>query len=1014
MLNLFKKSFFVVAFFTLFFSGIHNVSAASIIVNSSTDNQTSADGLCTLREAVANANSDTDTTTGDCMAGSGTDTITFSAAMTIQVLSNMTITTPMIIDGTSGGTIGTCTTKSLGVVLDGSLGVAVDPFNIAAGGSGTTVKGFVIQNMDHGVNISSSDNNVVQCNMFGLNQSGTALATNTLGGVYIGGGSTGNMIGGLNPGDGNIITGNGIGIILVESSDTEIYGNTIGLNLAGDAALSALSAGIEISDSDGTIIGGSTAAHRNVISGAQADEFSSGLNIDGLSDNTTIQGNYFGTDTTGLVNIPSNNKNIEICDNIGCTGFGQGPISNITIGGANAGEGNVFGPTSQATGGSEITINEFDISNISIKGNSFGVGSDGTTLLGGSRSGWIYSAGVVGLTIGGSNTGEGNVFAANGSQRALVVRDGSDVTIIGNMIGLLSDGVTTTGSFIDGGVALSDISSGLVFGEATATGGNFIVGDSSDFLLNINSVGGGDLVIQNNGIGVNRLGAVVSSSGNGVALLGNDGGLFGGTGTDEANTIAGFAGTGLVSLLSNTRIIGNTIHDNGTGVIFGGTAMVPMDASGPAMRNSIYGNDMGVDIAYDADEDIVPDDNVGQDTNDYLDADTGPNNYINHPVLISATQNGLNVDITYMLDVPVSVNPYHIEFFSNPSGLDPSGFGQGEVYEDSDEQTITSAGPQIFTATIANATAADGITATVTDCTNIGCTTFGGTSEFSNGITGTDTGIDMGTASGSQTALVDNGPYHIIKSGVYLGPTIGSDTVGSVDASDKDGVTFDAVTYSAGSTITATITASVDGYMNAWIDGDANGTFETRIFSVNNAVTTGSNALTFTAPAIAGTYNVRFRYTDYAPTDLQPTGEALNGEVEDYVITVTSSTTGIPSSSGRIPPVVWTVSTSSNSVTDTSMCPANQVLTQNMRAGARNGKYHPYTKAIVTEVKILQAHMNRLGFKSGSVDGILGKITDGAIKRMQVYLGTKADGYVGPMTRALINKSCGVNGLLKS
>jgi murein L,D-transpeptidase YcbB/YkuD len=99
---------------------------------------------------------------------------------------------------------------------------------------------------------------------------------------------------------------------------------------------------------------------------------------------------------------------------------------------------------------------------------------------------------------------------------------------------------------------------------------------------------------------------------------------------------------------------------------------------------------------------------------------------------------------------------------------------------------------------------------------------------------------------------------------------------------------------------------------------------------------------------------------------------------------------------------------------DNNTCSADQILTQNMRAGARNGKFHPYTKAIVKEVKILQAHMNRLGFNSGPEDGILGKLTDGAIKRMQVYLGTKADGLVGPITRALINKSCGDAGLQKT
>ncbi|HIP33972.1 MAG TPA: peptidoglycan-binding protein [Bacteroidia bacterium] len=53
--------------------------------------------------------------------------------------------------------------------------------------------------------------------------------------------------------------------------------------------------------------------------------------------------------------------------------------------------------------------------------------------------------------------------------------------------------------------------------------------------------------------------------------------------------------------------------------------------------------------------------------------------------------------------------------------------------------------------------------------------------------------------------------------------------------------------------------------------------------------------------------------------------------------------------------------------------------------------------------------MNRLGFNAGDVDGILGPITDGAIKRMQIDLGFTGkliDGYVGPLTRERINNSC--------
>lgn len=53
--------------------------AAGITVDSTADNLTAGDGNCTLREAIMNANSDSDTTSGDCTAGSGADTITVPA-----------------------------------------------------------------------------------------------------------------------------------------------------------------------------------------------------------------------------------------------------------------------------------------------------------------------------------------------------------------------------------------------------------------------------------------------------------------------------------------------------------------------------------------------------------------------------------------------------------------------------------------------------------------------------------------------------------------------------------------------------------------------------------------------------------------------------------------------------------------------------------------------------------------------------------------------------------------------
>jgi len=76
-------------------------SAASIIVNTNLDSSTAGDGLCSLREAINNANLDTDTTGGDCTAGApGTDTITFAGDYTITLTSALpTVTDGLVITG---------------------------------------------------------------------------------------------------------------------------------------------------------------------------------------------------------------------------------------------------------------------------------------------------------------------------------------------------------------------------------------------------------------------------------------------------------------------------------------------------------------------------------------------------------------------------------------------------------------------------------------------------------------------------------------------------------------------------------------------------------------------------------------------------------------------------------------------------------------------------------------------------------------------------------------------------
>ena len=86
------------------------------------------------------------------------------------------------------------------------------------------------------------------------------------------------------------------------------------------------------------------------------------------------------------------------------------------------------------------------------------------------------------------------------------------------------------------------------------------------------------------------------------------------------------------------------------------------------------------------------------------------------------------------------------------------------------------------------------------------------------------------------------------------------------------------------------VNASVNGYLNAWIDFNGDGDFldaGERINTVlDQALTAGNTTLTFTAPA--GTFPTtlysRFRFTRNAGEVTLPTDLALNGEVEDYAL----------------------------------------------------------------------------------------------------------------------------------
>jgi subtilisin-like proprotein convertase family protein len=143
------------------------------------------------------------------------------------------------------------------------------------------------------------------------------------------------------------------------------------------------------------------------------------------------------------------------------------------------------------------------------------------------------------------------------------------------------------------------------------------------------------------------------------------------------------------------------------------------------------------------------------------------------------------------------------------------------------------------------------------------------------------------------TLLASNGARHTINPSVRLGsavdfdpdgqPSAGAlldDTTGAPD--DEDGVVFTSALI-GGTNASVDITASTSGFLNAWIDFNADGDWADageQIFT-NTALVGGLNSKTFAVPNTPPdvTY-ARFRFSTAA--GLSFTGAAADGEVEDY------------------------------------------------------------------------------------------------------------------------------------
>ena len=251
---------------------------------------------------------------------------------------------------------------------------------------------------------------------------------------------------------GLVIGGFGQAGISIAASNITVEGNWIGLTPDGstaraNGAFSAANGGVYVSSGTGIVIGGTTAAQRNVLSGNGG----AGIWTDGGT--ITATGNYIGTNAAGTAAVGNGRWGISL----------EGGSSH-RIGGSAAGEGNVVsGNTGWETGGMIVRG-----TGVVIQGNLIGLNAAGTAAVPNGVAGSSYASGIdarsgSGHQVGGSGAGEGNVIAHNigagvhvGSQTTRIsgnsIFDNTGLGIDLNGDGVSANNGSTSGSAPNNGI----------------------------------------------------------------------------------------------------------------------------------------------------------------------------------------------------------------------------------------------------------------------------------------------------------------------------------------------------------------------------------------------------------------------------------------------------------------------------------------------------------------------------------------------------------------------------------
>jgi hypothetical protein len=339
-------------------------TAATLVVDTSSDASlsacTPAPADCSLRGAITTANGspDADVITFD-LPESDPGFVPASAHWRIAPATALpALSGQLTIDGFSqpGAAPGTLAAHEGGIdallrielggpALQGVNGLeaGATDFNAQVTLRGLAINGFNSQIVLHG----GSAHRVEGC-FLGTGIEGTSAAQTGNGLATIGvrlQGPGPYVIGGVTAAARNLISGLSTGISAFrQTNGLRIAGNLVGSNAEATAVIGNREYAIQLIESIDSTIGGGTLAERNVFAGNQlgAIRLGSGTNLPQVFGGTRIVGNYFGTDWTGLIALP-NGLNTQSPSQPQPTILVQaGNPCGVQIGGSASGEANLI------------------------------------------------------------------------------------------------------------------------------------------------------------------------------------------------------------------------------------------------------------------------------------------------------------------------------------------------------------------------------------------------------------------------------------------------------------------------------------------------------------------------------------------------------------------------------------------------------------------------------------------------------------------------------------------------